>query len=257
MRRSLADPRSALIWRRLRSRFGISAPKVAVRTHLPWYWRAASIVVLLAISIALAGWVYDAGRRFAGFDRSETEQELKDLRDKVAALDKDLAEARKVANAGESKLSIEAAAARQLADQVKRLEQENGRLKEDLAVFENLAAKENGTTAPVSIQRFSVDPGPDGGAYRYRMLVAAQGGKKEKETRVDLQFRVVVQQGGKAATIEIPAAGDPDSQKYSIGFKYFRRVEGTFRVPADARVKSVEARLVQGGTQLASKVATL
>lgn len=256
MRRPLADSRSPLSWRRLRSRFGISAPKVAVRTHLPWYWRAASVVALLAVSIALAGWVYDAGRRFAGFDRSETEQELKELRDKVAALEKDLGEARKVANAGESKLSIEATAARQLADQVKQLEQENGRLKEDLAVFENLAATENGTKNPVSIQRFAVEAGPAGGPYRYRMLVAAQGGKKG-ETRVDLQLHVVVQQAGKAATIDLPAAGDPDSQKYSIGFKYFRRVEGTFTVPSDARVKSVEARLSQGGTQVASKTATL
>ncbi|MBL8491378.1 MAG: hypothetical protein JNM82_11415 [Rhodocyclaceae bacterium] len=228
-----------------------------MRTHLPWYWRAASVVVLLAISIALAGWVYDAGRRFAGFDRSETEQELKDLRDKVATLEKDLAEARKLANTGESKLSIEATAARQLGAQVKQLEAENGRLREDLAVFENLAAKENGTGAPVGIQRFSVEPGPTGAPYRYRMLLAAQGGKKDKETRVELRFHVVMQQGGKAATIDLPAAGDPEAPKYSIGFKYFRRVEGTFKLPPDARVKSVEARLLQDGSQVASRVATL
>jgi hypothetical protein len=41
---SFASSRLALMLRRLRGRFGISAPRVAVRTHLPWYWRALSVI---------------------------------------------------------------------------------------------------------------------------------------------------------------------------------------------------------------------
>ena len=55
---------------KLRQRFGIAAPKVSVRTHVPWYLRWLGIAVLLSFSAALAVWMYDAGRKFAGFDRA-------------------------------------------------------------------------------------------------------------------------------------------------------------------------------------------
>ena len=61
---------------KLRRRFGIAAPRVAVRSEVAWYLRWLGLIVVLACSAALAAWMYDAGRRFAGFDRSEVEQEL-------------------------------------------------------------------------------------------------------------------------------------------------------------------------------------
>ena len=48
-------------FKRFRQRFGISAPRVAVRTHVPWYLRWLLLAVLLAFSVALAAWMYDAG----------------------------------------------------------------------------------------------------------------------------------------------------------------------------------------------------
>ncbi len=82
--------RLALILRRLRGRFGISAPRVAVRTHLPWYWRALSVILLSGASLALAGWIYDAGRQFAGFHQGASEQEIEAMRDRVAKLEAEL-----------------------------------------------------------------------------------------------------------------------------------------------------------------------
>ena len=64
----------------------IAAPKMAVRTHIPWYLRALFLIVVMSISIAFAAWIYDAGRRFAGFDRDEVQQELTDLRTKTQSL---------------------------------------------------------------------------------------------------------------------------------------------------------------------------
>ena len=71
---------------KLRQRFGIAAPKVSVRTHVPWYLRWLGIAVMLAFSAALALWMYDAGRRFAGFDRSEVEQELSVARSELGKI---------------------------------------------------------------------------------------------------------------------------------------------------------------------------
>ena len=60
--------------KRIRQRFGISAPRMTVRTHVAWYWRWLLFFSLLSMSLTLAAWMYDAGRRFAGFDRGEIEQ---------------------------------------------------------------------------------------------------------------------------------------------------------------------------------------
>ena len=60
----------------LRRRFGIARSRVEIHSTLPWYWRWLGIAALLGISAVSAAWIYDAGRRFAGFDRSEVQEEL-------------------------------------------------------------------------------------------------------------------------------------------------------------------------------------
>jgi hypothetical protein len=242
--------------RRLRSRFGISAPKVAVRTHIPWYWRALATIAVMSISIALAGWIYDAGRKIAGFDRRETEQEMNTLRDRVEELQQETAKLRALANAGESNVQIERTAQQQLVRQVKALEQENGRLKEDLAFFENLAAAE-GKEAGFTINRLSVEPNGAPGRYRYRLLAAAHGGKRDREFRGSVQLVISLQQEGKSAMIILPQPNDPARQRFNINFKHFQRIDGTFQVPEGARVTNVEARLLQDGVTRASQTITL
>lgn len=250
MRWTLTNPRLALTLRRWRGRFGISAPRVAVRTHLPWHWRALGIVVMLVVSLALVGWVYDAGRRFAGFDRSATEEELGSLRAKSAELTQEVLRLRSFADASESKLQIELTAQQQLTRQVKALEDENVQLKEDLSVFENLALAEGPMGNP-SINGLRVEADAD--QYRYRMLVAMRGGKKDPEFNGSLQLAVTLQQDGKSVMMVLPSAGDPAAKKYIINFKHFRRIEGTFKIPVGARVKSVEVRLLQDGELKVSK----
>ncbi len=256
MRGPYTDSRLAVTMRRLRSRFGISAPKVAVRTHIPWYWRVLATIAVLSISIALAGWVYDAGRKIAGFDKRETEQEMTMLRDRVAELELEAAKLRALTNAGESTVQIERTTQQQLSRQVKALEQENGRLKEDLAFFENLAVAE-GKEAGFTINRLRVEPNGNPEHYRYRLLAAAQGGKKDREFRGSIQLVISLQQGGKSAMMVLPAQNDPGRQRFDINFKHFQRVDGTFQVPVGARVTSVEARLVQDGVTRASQAVVL
>ena len=230
--------------KRFRQRFGISAPRMTVTTHVAWYWRALGLVVVLSLSFALAAWIYDAGRRFAGFDRSEAEQELSQLRESAGRMAKEAAELRANVNASESKLQIERSAQTQLGRQVKALEDENARLKEDLAFFENLIPSENRDNS-LLINRFRAERGELPGEYRYRLLLL-QGGRRDKLFQGSLQLLVTLQRDGKDAMITLPAEGE--SQAYKINFKYFQRVEGTFRVAPDARVKMVQVRVFENGS---------
>jgi len=252
---SFASSRLALNLRRLRSRFGISAPRVLVRTHLPWYWRALSVVVLSGASLALAGWIYDAGQRFAGFHQGASEHEIAEMRERMAQLQTDLEAARKVANASESRLRIESTAQERLTAQLRTLEEENTRLKSDLATFESLAGEQVGNSG-LAISRLQVLP-VGGGEYRYRLLVAQTGEKKDKEFNGMIQLVATVQQGKDTAMMQFPAAGDPAASQYQVRFRYFRRLEGTFKLAAEARIQRVEVRLIQDGAVKASQSVAL
>jgi hypothetical protein len=257
MYRALARSRFALRLRRLRGRFGIAAPRVAVHTPVPWYWRALTAAIVLGSALAMAGWIYDAGRRFAGFDRKESESEISLLRDKVAHLESEVARLRSLANASESHLQIDRATVERLTAQVKLLEEEKAQLKVNLGVFENLAAG-GGNSAGLSLGGLRIEPEATPGRYRYRVLAAMHGAGARQEFKGKLQLQVTLQEaGGRSAIIVLPRPDDPDAGSFSVSFRAFRSIEGSFRVPADATIKRVEARLIHDGAILASQSVSL
>lgn len=257
MHGAFAGSRLALTLRRLRGRFGIAAPRMAVRTHVPWYWRALATVVMLALALALAGWTYDAGRKFAGFDQSESVGEINALKEKLALLEAEATRLRAIANAGDSNLQIERTALSRLSTQVKALEQENVRLKENLAVFENLASG-GGKTDSISLSGLRIEPDGAPGRYRYRMLAARRGAQAKNEFKASLQLHVTVRQpAGSDAMIVFPRPGDSTADKFGIAFRNFRSIEGTFQIPAEAQIKRVEVRLIHDGTVQASQSQSL
>ncbi len=213
------------------------------------------MVVLSGVSLALAGWIYDAGQRFAGFHQGASEHEIAGMRERIAQLEADLEGARKVANSSESRLRIESTSQERLTSQIKALEEENTRLKSDLATFESLAGGQTGN-AGLAISRLQILPAGDG-LYRYRLLLAQTGDKKDKEFNGMIQLVAVVQRGGETAMMLFPAADDPAASQYKVNFRYFRRLEGTFKVAAGERVQRVEARLIQDGVVKASQSVAL
>lgn len=254
----MATSSTAVKLKRLRQRFGISAPRVAIRTHVAWYWRALAMIVVLSISLALAAWIYDAGRLIAGFDSNESTREIQSLRNYVMELDTELTKLRGLAGSGESRLQIEQAALRQLSSQVKLLELENGVLKQDLAFFEGLMpSAELGDEPGLKINHLRIESSGAAGEYRYRMLVVNNAGRQAKDVRGSLQLLIKVQQEGKDAMISVPSETEQNSQRFRFDIKHFHRLEGVFSVPQGAVVKSVEARLLQDGAVRAKQSVTL
>ena len=233
---------------KLRQRFGISAPRVSVRTDVPWYLRWLGIAVLFAFSAALAAWMYDAGRRFAGFDRSEVERELAVARSELGKMRDELERLSAIANAADSKVSIERTAQQKLAQQARALEQDNARLREELAIFESMLSSETASAAPLSVLRFKVEPDMLPGEFRYRVLLLASGPRRGREYQGRLELVVSLTEGGRSAMITLPAQGQPDSATFSLAFKHFQRVEGIFRVNPKAKVVSVQLRVYEAGS---------
>ena len=235
---------------KLRQRFGIAAPKVSVRTHVPWYLRWLGLAVMLAVSAALAVWMYDAGTRFAGFDRGEVEQELTAARSELVKLRSELEGLRAASNSADSKVSIERTAQQKLAQQIKGLEQENARVREELAIFESMLASETASAAPLSVLRFKVEPDVLPGEFRYRVLLLASGPRRGKEFHGRLELVVNLTEEGRSAMITVPKLGEADSSATSafrLSFKHFQRVDGIFRVSPKGRVSSVQLRVYEAG----------
>lgn len=229
----------------LRRRFGISAPRMTVRTHVAWYWRWLGISIVAAVSLAMAAWMYDAGRRFAGFDQSEIQDELAQLRSTVTRMEGETEKLRAVSNAADARVKIEQSAQQQISAQVRQLEAENTRLKEDLAFFEGLMPGER-RSEPVSIHRLKVDPGQLSGEYRYRLLLM-QGGRRDKEFQGTLQILLDLQDKGRSDIIPATGSDLADGGVRKINFKFFRRLEGSFRVPPSSKVRAVQVKVFENG----------
>jgi len=235
-------------WKLIRQRFGIAAPRVEIQTQIPWYWRWIGIAVLFGIAAAAASWIYDAGRRFAGFDRREVLQELQRVQGELDAARAELERLRAIANAADSRVSIERTAQQKLAQQVRALEQENVRVRQELAMVEQMLTSEERHTQTLAIYQFKVEPDVLPGEYRYRLLLLTPTDRRGRDFNGRLELVVNLQEGGHNAMMSFPEPGDAGAAAFRLAFKYFRRIEGTFRVSPKAKVESVQVRVYEAGS---------
>lgn len=226
--------------------FGISAPRMAVRAAIPWYWRWLGLIALALMIVLLSRAAYDFGKKFAGFDQREVDLEVERLNASNAQLQQELALMRGQIAQGERQLQMEHATYDDLVKQMKALSEENAALKEDLAFFQTLmpsGGKEDG----VAINRFLVQNDALPGEYRYRMLLT-QTGKRSKDFQGHLQFSVNLQQDNKKVVMTLPAEDDKENNGFKLNFRFYQRIEGAFRVAPDAVVKSMQVRVFENGS---------
>jgi hypothetical protein len=257
----------ALMLRRMRRRFGISAPRVAVRTHVPWYLRTVGIGVLIVLLVVMAGWAYDAGRRIAGYDQSESSQVVNELRLTKVTLEEEVVRLRSLLTVSENSLQIEQAAQRSLSEKNSTLAEENARLKEELVVLGRLAKLDGKSVAAktdpgktdgeISLDRLAVRPDTAAGSYRFSFLMALQGSRRGREAKLNLQIIVSPREGTAGDKIELPRKADKNFAQYEIVLRNFRSIDGKFEVPASILVGTVEFRISEAGVLRASKSVNL
>jgi len=226
-------------------KFGIAAPRVAVRAHMPWYLRWLGIVAVGGLVYGAGLAVYDFGMEFAGFRRGEADRALEKLTDTIESQQRELSELRAKVAQAERQLQIEHATYSDMEKQVKSLSGENATLKEDLAFFQSLMPV-GGRDGALTINRFRLEPETLPGEYRYRLLLV-QTGLRVDEYRGRLEFVLSVQQGGRKLVLTLPSQQDKNVKEYQLSFKFFQRIEGTFRIPPDAVVKSMQVRVFENG----------
>src|SRR3954468_13336777 len=125
----------AMRFKLLRRRLTISAPRMAVRSALPWPLRWAVAAIVLGFCAAISLWAFEFGKTIAGLDTGAKEELLR-LRADAEKLRDERDKAQSVLNTSASLLTAEKAAQDKLATQIKTLEAENRQLRDDLGFFE-------------------------------------------------------------------------------------------------------------------------
>ena len=242
-------------WKLWVSNLSVSGPRVAVRTQLPWPLRA--LLALIALSLAFAAGLASSEivRGSGGMERAEQGEELDRLRSQLAQAlaDRDR-EAGAAAN-WESLLKVEQSAQEQVRVQVKMLEDENARLKGDLAFFESLLPMPVDAKGVV-IRSFRVQADAEPNSLRYRLLVQ-QSGRPERDFVGEVTLTINLQEDGRSVVLQLPDPAMPSAGPAPLSFRHYQRLEGIFPVPAGATVRSVLVRIRTDGETRAQQTFTM
>jgi len=235
-------PAVSLRLKRFRRRFGISAPRVVVRSELPRQWLVGFGVLLMAIGFAAAWFIQSAS--FGGV-------QLAGLKDQLQVQQSELDLLRASVGTGQSAVSIERAAQQQLLARIQSLEAENSALKEDMLIFERLIPV-IGQEAKVRIESFRISSNA-GGSYRYRLLLAYQSAQRGAGFRGRYEVVVTYKTPG-AQTRQIVL---PDGRGGVVEVRHFLRREGMIELPSGAVLVSAEVRLLQDGKLVTKEAAVI
>lgn len=233
--------------RPLRRSFGISASRVAVRPEAPWYWKSAAVLALAAAMLA-GGWWLARAYSGAGAGAAALERELARLQETLERQENELKALRSHTAQGERQVQIDRAAAADLGKQVNALAFENAQLKEDLAFFQSLMSGAGDREGTLSVNRFRLRPEAAAGEYRYQMLLV-QNTQRAKEFSGRLQLVLDVQHEGRKLVLTLPSEGDGDLRDYQLNFRFFQRIEGTFRLMPGSVLKGMQVRIFENGAR--------
>jgi hypothetical protein len=229
-------------WKLLRRRLSISAPRMTVRSDLPWPLRWAVVSLMFGFSAAIALWAFEFGKDIAGLDR-DAKAEVSRLRAEVDELREQRDKAQSVAFSAESLLKTEQAAQERLAQQLRKAEADAMKLKSDLGFFERLLPTAEGG---LSVRGLKAEA-KAAGQVRYQLLVMQSG-------RSPAEFR---------GRYELLLGGTLDGQPWTqtatekpLAVKQYARVEGLVEHPPQAVVKTVQVRVTDnnGGVRVTQSV---
>jgi hypothetical protein len=224
-------------WKLLRRRLSVSAPRMIVRSRLPWPVRWAVAALMLGFSAAIALWAFEFGKSIAGLDR-DAKAELAQLRAEAARLRQESEQAQVVSNTAESLLKAGQVAQERLAEQLRQLESEKQSLQADLAFFERLLPASDEALQVRGLQVQAASPRQ----LRYQLLLA-QNGKQLPEFTGRYELVLSGQLDGRPWTL-------PGSVR-AVTVRQVARLEGVIDHPAAAVIKTVQARVMDanGATQ--------
>lgn len=230
-------------FRLLRRRLTVSAPRMAVRSALPWPFRWILVAVVLGFSAAIALWAFEFGKDIAGLDRDD-KLELVKLREETVKLREERDKAQSVANTADSQLVTEKATQDALNAQVKKLEVENQSLRDDLGFFQTLMPLANSSDT-LTVRGLQAEV--QANAQLKWQVLLVQASKNAPEFNGKLEINLTGTENGKPWTAAMP------NGPLTVQLRQYRRLEGLIALPPQTVVKTVTVRVMDGNATRASQ----
>lgn len=221
----------------LRRRLTISAPRVAVRSAMPWPLRWALVAIVFGFCAAIALWAFEFGKGLAGLD-SGSRDELAQLRQESVRLREERDRAQSVANTAGSLLTTERTAQEHLLAQIKRLEAENRELRDNLGFFEKLLP----TAANDGVVIRGLQAEVLGGAQLKWQVLVMQPAARATEFNGRIEITLDGLHNGK------PWFASPQGGAQALQLRQYRRLEGVLELPPQTVVKTVTAKVYEGNS---------
>lgn len=219
----------------LRRRLTISAPRMKVRSAMPWPLRWAAAATVLGFCGAITLWAFELGKDIAGVDSGDRE-ELAHLREDVVLLRQERDRLQSILNTSGSAITLERTAQERLAIQIRTLQAENRSLREDLGFFEKLLPASGSEAVAIRGLQAEVLAGTQ---LKWQVLVI-QAAKNAPEFQGKLEVSLSGTLNGKPWLMQLPGGPQP------LQFRQYRRLEGMVDLPPQAVVRNVSARVVEG-----------
>jgi hypothetical protein len=239
--------------RLLLRRLTISAPRMSVRSAMPWPVRWAVAAIVLGFCAAIGLWAFEFGKDIAGLDHG-TKQELMALRAEMSGLRTELAKAKderdkaqSIANTAGTLVTAGKASEDKLVEQVKQLQAQNQGLRNDLGFFEKLIPSSG--VEGLAIRGLQAEVQNDKDLKWQVLVIQASRNAAEFHGRLDLTFSGLLH--GKPWTATLP------NGPQTLSVKQYGRLEGVFEVPAQVQVKGVVAKVLDGDSVRATQALKL
>jgi len=223
-------------------RLTVSAPRMSVRSALPWPFRWVVLAIVFGFCAATGLWAFEFGKDIAGLDR-DTKEELQQARAELLVLRGDVATLREardkaqlIANTADTLRTTDKVAQERLATQIKQLEADNQSQRDDLGFFEKLIPTAG--IGGVAIRGLQAEL-RDGHEIKWQVMVMQSlKNAPEFSGRLELTFAGV--QNGKPWMATLPTAGQ------SFKLKQYGRLKGNLELPPQTVVNGITAKVMQG-----------
>jgi hypothetical protein len=240
--RMLSEIKLRGAWRKIRSKIGIRSEKVAIKRHSPWYVKFVGYGLMMGVAGAVAWYLVDNSYKITGFNREEATAQIAKLTADGERLKREFELTKALLNEREGQLKIEKSAQSELAKNVAQTQEENSGLKEDLAFLRNIMSSGN-VPEGLTIANLKIEADALPNEYRYRMLLT-QGGQRKHDFKGKVQVVARVQSGNQQIAISFPTDAEVRGQGGEIEFRYYQKVDGRFRIPEGAVLKSIQVRVL-------------
>lgn len=223
-------------------RVHIHAPSI----HQPSKGWGLILIAIVVGFFAGAGWkLYELGGARAGYDREKTAVVIAELQEQLDYTEAERDQYRQRAVNMERSVQIDREAVRELREEIKKLQNERHKWREETELVKKLLS-DNSIDSALRIMAFEISPLDTEREYSFEAVISRVP-DSSKAIKATLEFEVIGIEAGEVKTYTSAELSDEDEKAYQIDFKHLERVRGAFTLPEIFQPQTIRVSVKGGG----------